>query len=601
MPVNCKKEVRIKNTTKYFDPSKDKTHVCFPSSSSFYVNKLKVESFETRLYWQFRYCQSLGCPTYFYTLTYNDKSVPEKYGTSCFDYFDLRDFLTGGFRKQLLRKFGVVFKYFIGAELGEGKGKRGIENNPHYHILFFLEPAPNCPFPLNLPSAVEFRHLVRLYWQGFDEDEDKKKGVFHYYEDAKYGIAKEGDYLGLVKDYRACSYCAKYVTKDVRLKMKEVNILKLLKFRYFQKLKEDLQFHKDFFHEVVKPLFFFSQIEDKDAFVRLLPSLASFFSSIPGLNSRDFFASDECFVKEVKLVCSNHGLWSKYYIYLHQRKDELCRLELNEWRNRHSNKPRISQGVGLYALDFIEDLSNPKIMVPSKKGNLYRQLPLYFYRKLFTGEVKPNETFHNGKVYKASSVRVLNSLGLDYKCELLESRIIQVSERIKARFSVVDESLFNMMVNSDVNTDVRYTWEHFVLRKDEYKDLLENGFLFRQYAIYKLVYQDRYFEFDSVSCSFPELNYLEDYRRFLVPSVFSVPRSDLRLDAFLEDEDKNYMSYEQHPDFLRFVGFFALFDLINDYLFIQKDNVLQTEYKERDKVRAFHVKNHVKQLYSTNK
>ena len=140
--VNPKKPLRLKNTTKYFVLGKDKVRNSFSSSESYLARKSKIEGYESRLYWQYRYCQDVGGQTFFYTLTYSDKNLPEMYGQPCFDYEDLRDLFTGGFRKMLLRKYGTTFKYFVGAELGDGKGSRGFGNNPHYHVLFFLEPAP---------------------------------------------------------------------------------------------------------------------------------------------------------------------------------------------------------------------------------------------------------------------------------------------------------------------------------------------------------------------------------------------------------------------------------------------------------------------------
>ena len=187
--VNIKKNIRLKNRTLYFSPGKDRTHVVFGSSRSYCSVRSKIEGYESRLYWQFKYCQDFGGQTFFYTLTYNNQSIPNHYGTYCFDYEHLRDLLTGGFRKFLLRKFGTSFKYFIGAELGEGKGSRGLHNNPHYHILFFLQSACNPKFAYRKITPIEFRHLVRLYWQGFDEDVTG----FRSYKTAKYGSVKEGE------------------------------------------------------------------------------------------------------------------------------------------------------------------------------------------------------------------------------------------------------------------------------------------------------------------------------------------------------------------------------------------------------------------------
>lgn len=251
LKVNKKKSSRLKNRTKYFNPKTNRTYVEFSSPDSYQSRQMKIEGYETRLYWQFRYCEDNNGQTFFYTLTYNDANMPKRYGINCFDYEDLRDLLTGGFRKKLLRKYGTTFKYFIGAELGDGKGSRGMHNNPHYHILFFLEPAHIERFPYTKISPTDFRHLVRLYWQGFDEDVDG----FRDYNEAKYGIAKEGDKIGKVTDFRAMSYCAKYVCKDAKLKMHESEVEKTLRFRYKREYKYCPEYSKQFFYNDIYRMF----------------------------------------------------------------------------------------------------------------------------------------------------------------------------------------------------------------------------------------------------------------------------------------------------------------------------------------------------------
>lgn len=584
MSVNQKKDLRILNPTKYFIPGKDRTHVRFKSPSSYCFQKMKVESFEARLYWQFKYCQSLGCPVFFYTLTYSDKNIPQKYGVSCFDYEDLRQFFTGGFRKILLRKYGLTFKYFVGAELGCGAGKRGLANNPHYHILFFLEPAASDGCFVKKITAFEFRHLVRLYWQGFDQEDS-----FVDYRDSKFGIAKEGsENLGEVIDYRAIAYVSKYVTKDVKLKMKEVDILKLLRFRYYMQLQNDLEFHKRFFHDIVKPSFFANPVSDQEAFVSLLPEISEFANRLYDFSSYEMFDNDETFVKSVKLVCRFRRLWKEYFDFLNNEVAEKCRLDINEWRNRHCNKPRISQGVGLYALDFIEDLLNPRIEVVTKNGKKMRLLPLYLYRKLFTGSVKPVEQFYNGKYYSTPMVRVLNREGINYKVSHLDESIQRLVDKTKSLFNLVvdNKELYYQLIDSDVNTECRYTFEDFKFRMNQLKADFIGDNIYKYYAIYKLVYEDRCFEFKG---DFPVLHYKLDYERFLQPSVFSVPRSDLALECFIEDIPKNYMYYETHPDFLRFAGIFAVFNLVSDYFAVQADIKAENEKKERDRIRSFHV------------
>ena len=251
MLVNPRKPIRLKNPSKYWNRETCKTHVTFSSPNSYQAFKIKQEGYETRLYWQFRYCEDHNGQTFYYTLTYNDKACPKYLGINCFDYEDLRDLLTGGFRKILLRQFGTKFKYFIGAELGDGKGERGLHNNPHYHILFFLEDAKDERFPYHPVSPYYFRHLVRKYWQGFDEDVTG----FQDYRTAKYGIAREGDNVGKVTNFRACVYCAKYVTKDAGLKLKECDVERLTRLRLRTELKSSDDFHKYYFDKVIMPFY----------------------------------------------------------------------------------------------------------------------------------------------------------------------------------------------------------------------------------------------------------------------------------------------------------------------------------------------------------
>lgn len=547
--VNSKRPLSFVNRTNYFNPSVSSTLVRLSSPNTYSSRQSKIEGYESRLYYQFEECKKNGMPVYFYTLTYNDRALPDFFGVPCFDYEDLRDLFTGGFRKQLRRKYGVTFKYFVGAELGDGKGSRGLQNNPHYHVLFFLE---SCPFSFvkysyedvcigkyvrrskyhnvgddkfkrvrhkttvvvnsNPPSPTEFRHLVRLYWQGFDQDVVGKIP----FQDAKYGIAQEGLFCGLVSDFRACCYCAKYVCKDVRLKAFEESVCDLIRDNYL--------------------------------------------SSVPRGEEESPFLYDA-------------------------KVDEYVRLSLNEYRNRFCNKCRISNGVGDYALEFI-DVDNPYLLIPQKKDYKHRPISLYYYRKLFQDVVKDV----NGQ-----NLYVLNQLGIDYKVSQLEKRLCKLSEKTENFFrSLIDNpSLYSTMVESDVNVDVDFDFSEFKLEYDLLDGESKNR-LFRAYSEYKLVYQDRFFEipYDRHSVFFcqPRIDVVGDYRRFLSPSFYNSPFVVRGAFAFLEDMPSGWFSYSTHKYFSKFLRFFALFDLCSDYFFIQKDNKLQSEAIERENVKRFYVK-----------
>ena len=634
MQVNKKKPLKFKNPTNYFKPDSTKVRVTVGSPESYSSRKQKIEGYETRLYWQFRYCEDLGGQTFYYTLTYNDKAMPKHYGVSCFDYEDLRDFLTGGFRKQLLRNYGTSFKYFIGAELGDGKGERGMHNNPHYHILFFLEPSPFqiekyqyvdvqdgfyqrsskkhkrgeirykkerqkvvIDVPYKRISPEDFRHFVRLYWQGFDEDIDG----FHPYNDAKFGIAHEGLNVGLVTDFRACMYCAKYVCKDAQLKQNEEFVLRSSRWKHFQLAKRDDNTYKDFLHSVLFPMFNTPLDSKKSKWsfndVQLIEELCpGSFKIQKGLFSDWFNMVHIVYEPYIKKVISHHHLWNHFNQFVNQRIDNLVDKDLNEWRNRYCNKCRISQGVGESALQSIQDKLNPSVQVPCKEGFKNRPLGLYLYRKLYCDVVKDSKS--------GCSLYVLNQLGQDYKLSQLPKKIEKLSEKAFNNLNTVlhNSDFFVRICESDVNTQVTFSFNEFSRMVSRLSLNVSLEEICKRYAEYKLVYEDRFFEIqfsgDSSVSDFPPIDVLGDYKGFLVPSFYSVSRNDLMLDLFLEDTPSNYMPYSAHSYFLRYISVFNLLDLCSDYFFIQKDNKEQKEAEEIAAVKRFHDKGKLKEFYS---
>lgn len=614
MPVDVKKPLRMMNRTNYFSPDSSRSHVAFSSPASYQSRRVKCEGYETRLYWQFRYCEEHDGQTFFVTLTYNDKSIPKYFGENCFDYEDLRYLLTGGFRKILLRQYGTVFKYFIGAELGDGKGKRGMHNNPHYHVLFFLEPDPDSKFPYVAISPQEFLHLVRYYWQGFDQDTDG----YRDYRTAKYGIVHEGKFGVKVTDFRACVYCAKYVCKDAGLVKRECEIEKRLTQKFRQEFMYSEEFHAFFADSVLNELYNTPLNPKKTEWsfsrLRLLEeitgkSLRAFFDfSRSGdwtiftehvRSYEDLFDSGDLFgvVHSVVFdIVKDKHLWKQYWESFDSFISDKVRVGINEYRNRYCNKCRISHGVGDYALQFIDDKLNPLIQFPSKKGFKYRPPCLYYYRKLFTDVLIDD----NG-----SPLRVLNEDGMRYKVARLEHQINRLSEKAQINLDLVllDPSLFDMMRQSMVNTCV--TMSHDALKRicSRYNPH-ELTNIMKRYAEYKLIYEDRFFPFDKTGKGidyFPTINLYFDYIRFLVPSVYSVSRSDMRLSNFIQDGAPNYLSYSQHPYFMQYLSLFGVLDLCADYFFVQSDNKSQKDAEEFARIKRFHDKRNLKEFYSAFK
>lgn len=264
-----------------------------------------------------------------------------------------------------------------------------------------------------------------------------------------------------------------------------------------------------------------------------------------------------------------------------------------EYRNRYCNKCRISQGVGDYALTYMDKL-NPTIKIPSKKGFKCRPIGMYYYRKLFMDVVKDKRTGMN--------IYVLNEDGIKYKLNRLPKLIEKMAAKASANYDLLNADLFEKMRESDVNVDVSFHYDDFLRKMDE---LLLNDDLktiFKKYAEYKLVYEDRFFPFVYIGSgderAFPNIDVLGDYERFLFPSFYSVPRNDLRLECFLENPPENYMAYYEHPYFLRYISVFAVFDLLTDYFFIQGDDKKQADAEKVAETKRFHSREQLKSFYS---
>lgn len=611
MPVNVKKPISFFNRTKYFEPSKDKVRITVSSPASYKSKCSKTDGYEARLYWHYKYLETVDGQAFYYTLTYNDASIPKYFGMNVFDYEDLRDLLTGGFRKRLLREYGTIFKYFIGAELGEGKGSRGMHNNPHYHVLFFLEPDPKCQFEYVKITPEDFRHLVKMYWQGFDETRDG----FRDYRTAKYGIAREGLNCGLVMSFAACVYCAKYVTKDAALKMFESKVSYFLRERARESLRHDETFFRDFFRTVIYEKFNIPASADLSKWSMSDHELLMAHFGDKFQWAVDLYGTTEVLVRFHEFACfefiKKYDLWNEFREFRKQRLDEIVAVGVSEYRNRYCNKPRISHGVGDYVLEQLLDKDEPLLPIPSKDGVKYRPLSLYYYRKLFTQVISPIEPGCKvgEKPKRLSPIRIINPAGVNYRLKMLERNIQRVSDKAMCNLRLLehDSELYARIRESNINTDVFLSFESVQSLIKQYLYGNETNqsacvAAFRDYAIFKLVYEGRFFSTSRselfCSGSLRSLDFRSDYERFLIPSYYSVSRDDLRLSRFVEDGCMGYLPYSEHPYFLRYRSFFSLLSLLADYFSCQNDNYNEKASEERRKIKKLHDKRRLKAYYS---
>lgn len=507
---DSKLPLRIVNRTNYFIPGKDRTHITISSPYSWRYITAKREGYEQRLYWEYKFTQRYGGQTFFYTLTYNNRSIPKDpwLNRPCFDYYHLKELFEGSFRKTLLREYGSTFRYFVGSELGEGAGSRGYARNPHYHILLFVRSAQKLKYPFKPITEEQMTHLLRMHWQGYDQN--KKYDGWTDYRKFRYGIVKEGA-LGAVVSGKgdACFYCAKYCCKDASIRTTEFKIK-----RHFEKL-------------------FSKQYDDKNK------------------------------VKELV--------------------DEKLKL----FRNRYSNKVRISQGVGWssqYAKEIIPDFMNPYVRMPGKYDWDPQGLSLFYYRKLYT-QVR--------KDFEGNNIYVLNDLGIAYRKHHLKHQLQQLEDDTFTNLLVLNPKVYEAMLFSDCNengdsSDVTMSYTSFRTLLNHFNPQT----VVKRYAEYKLVYENRWFKVKgerlTSSYSYPDIDVFRDFGEFIVPSFFKGSYDKFACINFINSGCEGFSSYISHPYFCLYRSLFAVFDLLATYFFIQGDELAESKAKEIEEIKRYH-------------
>ena len=160
MSYQLKDTMRVKNET-YFHSFETKRYNKVPTSLSFSCFQQRRKDVSQRLLAEYDNVKLHNGYALFYTFTYSEKRIPKFFGVNVHDYRHLRQFfVSSGFMATLKRYFNVTLKYCVTSEFGEGKGKRGYHNNPHYHSILFLYPIDESK-PIITP--VDFRCLIKSY------------------------------------------------------------------------------------------------------------------------------------------------------------------------------------------------------------------------------------------------------------------------------------------------------------------------------------------------------------------------------------------------------------------------------------------------------
>lgn len=172
----CISPIKIKNRSLHFTKENNPYNLFVPCGRCYECRQQKQDEWFVRSFLQWQY--NIENSTFFYTLTYNNASLPYSMGVPSFSKRHVQLFLKR-LRKELSKEC-VVLKYLISSENGERYGR------PHYHGIFYLSVRYN-PY--------RFYKLVEKCWT--------------------YGFVKYGDNVGVVTDMRGIKYVTKYVTKDI--------------------------------------------------------------------------------------------------------------------------------------------------------------------------------------------------------------------------------------------------------------------------------------------------------------------------------------------------------------------------------------------------
>lgn len=557
----------IKNNTHYFSLS-NKLYNLVPDPHSWEFESARRLSYSQRLYWEFKYTKHVGGQAFFYTFTYNNKSLPHytfydmkpdknelyKRNMPCFNYDHIRLLTNGLISKELRRKYGSQLRYFVACERGEGKGVRGKGLNPHYHVIFFISPLsdkvrkPKDP-PYKRISPIRFCHLCKAVWQyqllpgTYDRLECD-------YKSARFGHCQPGDDLGLVTDFDALSYVTKYVCKDSALSNDDCAIKNSFE-RHFKSL--GYTWHS---------LYFYYQ------YLRL-----------NGLcPDRQYFLDSSGLSRYIDWRCRNLALRHKHdfltYLRMYYWHDvepfwinffdffneiylpQVISQSYRQYYNQYGAKVRTSKSLGVYGLNFVRQVdNNPHFVLDTDKPDP-QPICLYYYRKLYMDVVKCPVT--------GNPLYVLNQNGIDLKCCNLQSNISKLNDNLEHCISFFGCNVHNSNLWSFAS---KYNITPS-LYAEVASDFNLHSVLYR-YSVYRYVYQYRHYSsFDNapaIDNGFSFDNILRDYAGFLKSNFYTCDFEEsslIRVIPHFMRNDCHVYSFLCHP---LFSSFKSKFDVIERF------------------------------------
>lgn len=484
--------------------------------------------FKQRLHFEYEHAKAVGGRAYAWTLTYNDKNVPNFDGINVHDYRDVKRFLNS-LNTFFTRNYGVRVEYAVFCELGEQKGKRSAFGNPHYHILVFFLPVPaeNKYFnklryennSIVLPKDKEITDMAKYYWQGgqrvrtsdnrvcYDVNNNwltARFGALHY------SVKRNAGPYGRVTSESAISYCIKYCTKDVR----KVNAYQ----RCYEKMYEYA--HSKFY------LWFHDYLHK--------------------------FHNDS--IEEYSKL-STQEKYEGMYTYL-----QFCMYVTMEslkahYTTHHSVKPRSSKNVGHY--EDIKHLirEDGTFPMPNRRGVVsFVPLKGYFFRKHYFEVVREyNDKYELQNYYRPRESYIKYRIAnLEKAQAFLKKKCIDTLQQIDGFYAYP----FRLDEHKTLSEPAQYLCKS-IESYAEFVRLLPTSLedFTNKYVLYKSIYEHRPLNADM---SLLDLDPVKDYETFLLDDFCAEHR--------LYHIDTKQIDYSNHIEFKQLVPYFNYIDALADYV-----------------------------------
>lgn len=581
--------MQLSNNTHYFSVY-TRTINNVPDKDSFAAESSKRVQLQQRLYWEQKDCEKHFGQAFFITFTYNDCALCTYDKYNVFNKKDI-DLLTNGLiQKTLYRNYGSCVRYCIVPETGEGKGKRGLGNNPHLHAIFFVSPIRdknnNCIFTEEYTKTGKLKHsayqritpqdfveLCRKVWQykRVEYYEKGKRGKqYQYlptdYKNARFGHVQPGDNYGLVSSSDCFSYVSKYITKDnisreiesfvkheiyTTLSTNYITKDVLINYYHFMRdtsdsmylLESDAKRHKAFYEYL--HLDEYSRWRTKAS--KSVPHTYAYFVDNYLSNSdRSFLADLDLYFHRTYLTARTKELW-------------------RNWYNQYGAKVRTSKSLGIYGISQILAPSyKPHFDIYTSSDIDQQKISLYYFRKRYYNIFKCSIT--------GNPLYYLNEDGINLQKFCLCEKI----ERYK---SSIHKSLTFLYFNreSDIAKYVPSgldTHSTITELKERLNDFHDSVLL----AVYNCVYRFRHFvssDFIHIKDTLDYSDVVKDYESFLRNTSYSNEYDDAKLQQVLKHGC--FYSFKQLPVFKPILDYIEPFDI----LFTMFDNYQSTIRKKQ--------------------